>query len=244
MKKKNKLLAILSLVMVCMLTTVTVHAAVAYGSWSVLGRPIGSTLASYQGRSTIVTGTNYARGNTQIKTSKQVGAGEIGGIARLYNSSGSLVLGTGARYNTSATSEFWVETSVYNKGGVYYSQGILYQWDGGSNSSHSLSKTPNMNARSAEVEYEIKENENGETYGSALGQEKDPDLIAAIGTNGEEGYVKASDITPPADMSLEEALAYTSEAVTVPLYMSDGETEIGEFILEEPTCGYDLSETN
>ena len=45
-------------------------------------------------------------------------------------------------------------------------------------------------------------------------------------------------------MSLEEALAYTSEAVTVPLYMSDGETEIGEFILEEPTCGYDLSETN
>ncbi len=32
MKKKNKLLVILSLVMVCMLTTVIVHAAVAYGN--------------------------------------------------------------------------------------------------------------------------------------------------------------------------------------------------------------------
>lgn len=53
-------------------------------------------------------------------------------------------------------------------------------------------------------------NENGETFGSALSAETighEPDLIAAIGTNGVEGYVRSSDfdtgVTSP-----EEAIAY------------------------------------
>jgi hypothetical protein len=61
-------------------------------------------------------------------------------------------------------------------------------------------------------------NENGLTYGSGAGVDADnpgPDLVAAYGTNGRCGFVRAAD-------------RHTSRR-EVPLYAQDGVTVIGEY---------------
>ncbi|WP_062464406.1 hypothetical protein [Demequina soli] len=78
-------------------------------------------------------------------------------------------------------------------------------------------------------------NANGETYGTdAFGA--DPDLIAAIATNGSAGYIRREDLDAAtgADPSTpEEALArqeaHESGTTTIPVYELDGVTAIGEF---------------
>ena len=78
----------------------------------------------------------------------------------------------------------------------------------------------------------------GETFGSALGAEIDPDLILASGVDGVVGYVRAADLNGPDFSSPEEALRYQEEHGLlsgqdreVPLYDSDGKTVIGTFVL-------------
>lgn len=82
-------------------------------------------------------------------------------------------------------------------------------------------------------------NENGLSYGSGAGideHDPGPDLIAAIGTNGRCGFVRASDRDdePPADP--EEALAYMADldpdGRDIPLYAQDGVTVIGTFHID------------
>lgn len=83
-------------------------------------------------------------------------------------------------------------------------------------------------------------NENGQTYGIDNDTGKSPDLIAAIGENEVEGYVKQEDLLTEGDFinTLDEALDYDKKRAAlaeqgkyeaVPLYESDGETVIGEF---------------
>jgi hypothetical protein len=75
-------------------------------------------------------------------------------------------------------------------------------------------------------------NENGMTYGSGAGIDADdpgPDLVAAHGTNGRCGFVRAADRPRPA-RTLAQALASPSpDGRLVPLYAQDGATVIGEF---------------
>jgi hypothetical protein len=75
-------------------------------------------------------------------------------------------------------------------------------------------------------------NENGMTYGSGAGIDADdpgPDLVAAHGTNGRCGFVRAADRPRPA-RTLARALASPSpDGRLVPLYAQDGATVIGEF---------------
>lgn len=80
-------------------------------------------------------------------------------------------------------------------------------------------------------------NEFGETYGSALdakGQEKEPDLIKAIGVDGTIGYVRATDLIGKAPNSPEEALEQQAKATetVINLYKNDGRTIIGKFIMK------------
>ena len=117
-----------------------------------------------------------------------------------------------------------------------------------SNEKTVLSESQNNESTTYEV------NENGITYGrdnplaSAENQEQ-PQLIAAIGTNGEEGYVYAIDLEGEQPNSPEEALIYMKELNTsveeakeagykylryIPLYESDGVTVIGEFGISYP----------
>lgn len=90
-------------------------------------------------------------------------------------------------------------------------------------------------------------NELGLTYGSAvqaMSIEDEPDLIAAVGVDGTEGYVYKSDLDGDLPETPEEAIAYQAAIDekmagatpgtpvvmdVIPLYAADGVTVIGEF---------------
>lgn len=76
-------------------------------------------------------------------------------------------------------------------------------------------------------------NENGQTYG-VQNDHGTPDLVAAIATNGQAGYVYSSALQGPEFGSPEEALAWQrdhGEEQVLPVYEADGVTVIGEFII-------------
>lgn len=78
-------------------------------------------------------------------------------------------------------------------------------------------------------------NANGETYGTEA-FDAVPDLILAYATNGNEGYIRRSELedasgptpTSPAH-AVEIQEAREPGSVMIPVYESDGETVIGEF---------------
>jgi beta-lactamase regulating signal transducer with metallopeptidase domain len=89
-------------------------------------------------------------------------------------------------------------------------------------------------------------NEQGQTYGHAPYNPsvivQDPDLMAAIGINGVEGYVKATDLNGPSFSSPQEAIAYQEanrDGRSIPLYESDGTTVIGEFVIGNGSTSLD-----
>lgn len=107
----------------------------------------------------------------------------------------------------------------------------------------------NVNAdQSQNQSPQYKVNDSGQTYGSgiyAVSFETEPDLIAAVGTDGTEGYVYAKDLHKDMPQTPEEAVAQTNKlrksqslkrgsnetivVDTIPLYDVDGKTIIGEF---------------
>lgn len=61
----------------------------------------------------------------------------------------------------------------------------------------------------ADLDVTIRINFNGQTYGTALVEmygEECPDLISAVGENGVEGYILATDLDRNLCSTLEEAL--------------------------------------
>ena len=83
-------------------------------------------------------------------------------------------------------------------------------------------------------------NDRGQTYGSA-GAGAEPDLIAVVATNGRQGYVEADELADATGSGLnvtspEEALRWQAERagkpVVVAVYLSDGVTRIGEFVVQ------------
>lgn len=82
-------------------------------------------------------------------------------------------------------------------------------------------------------------NANGQTYGSLVGREESPDhpdLVAAYGNKGELGYVYYDDVVAPEPKSPAEAVALNVRAeqeVTVPLYASDGVTQIDTYTVNK-----------
>lgn len=92
--------------------------------------------------------------------------------------------------------------------------------------------------------YEIKENENGQTYGSELAAteyDNGPDLISVEMENGKTGYVYRDEFYDNANQpnNPEEAMAYMEMVEKnvkeygyyklIPAYEEDGKTEIGSF---------------
>lgn len=80
------------------------------------------------------------------------------------------------------------------------------------------------------LEFGYPVNENGETYGPDVQDLdiKEPDLLLATGTAGEDGYIRMSEITPNY-RTPEEALANNNRQYEVNLYLQDGKTIIGQF---------------
>lgn len=81
-------------------------------------------------------------------------------------------------------------------------------------------------------------NSQGETYGNTFGYKLagcEPDLLAAVGTNGERGYISMEERSVEGGGSLEEIAAYMNwkeenhvTGYTIPLYDKD-HNAIGEF---------------
>lgn len=104
----------------------------------------------------------------------------------------------------------------------------------------------------ASPQYEV--NARGITYGHvdpriSPALQEIPQLIAAIGIDGTEGYVYASDLDGEQPQNPEEAIKYMENLEievararaarsiyfrTIPLYASDGVTVIGEFAISYP----------
>ena len=96
------------------------------------------------------------------------------------------------------------------------------------------------------TDQDFKINQFGQTYGTIIQADQfgyEPDLIAAIGTNGEEGYIKYEDenIIPN---SPDEALALQEKYKNgryIPLYKKDGITQIGEFFIQPSSDDLEVS---
>jgi len=82
-----------------------------------------------------------------------------------------------------------------------------------------------------------KSNENGQTYGTimdATSMDTCADLLAAIGDDGTEGFILASDLRGKAADTPEEAIALNKEAWKsreIPLYAANGSEIIGTFTI-------------
>lgn len=79
-------------------------------------------------------------------------------------------------------------------------------------------------------------NQSGETYGPSIREwNQDPDLILATGNNNIVGYVKNEDLIGDLPSTPEEAIKKNSNnSYSIPLYLQDGKTIIGEFLVTSP----------
>ena len=82
-------------------------------------------------------------------------------------------------------------------------------------------------------------NDSGLTYGTpteTVSGYHEPDLIRVAATNGKNGYAYRADLEGPVPSSPAEALEWQAEqagkTTTIPVYQSDGVTQIGVFEIE------------
>ena len=82
-------------------------------------------------------------------------------------------------------------------------------------------------------------NASGMTYGSGLDAQSpqdEPDLIKVEATNGKVGYSLRTDLEGPEPKTPQEALriqaARAGTAQEIPVYLSDGITNVGVFVIE------------
>ena len=84
-------------------------------------------------------------------------------------------------------------------------------------------------------------NASGQTYGTMRAPlYEEPDLIAVMATNGKTGYCLKQDLQPPPPSTPEEAAEESARSVrgyTIPVYESDGVTQIGVFQVGGPGSG-------
>lgn len=93
-------------------------------------------------------------------------------------------------------------------------------------------------AAQAGVFHAFPKNQYGQTYGSELNAttpDTEPDLIAATGVGGVNGYLKRTDLEPdPFPKTPQDAIELTKKNLArgeyqIPLYAVDGKTIIGAF---------------
>ncbi|MFC6704335.1 hypothetical protein [Flexivirga alba] len=76
-------------------------------------------------------------------------------------------------------------------------------------------------------------NARGQTYGVTNDKGEDPDLIAAIATNGKQGYLYAAELNGAAPANPAQAQEWSKQdsgrTHSIPVYASDGTTKIGSF---------------
>lgn len=186
--------------------------------------------------------TLEAVANVKTSNGKNASSGYMGAQARLYTSNGTLHRSSSFVYNSSPAVNVIAYSSRTKSSGYFYAQSKIRLYNGDGYNTYTAKKSPNgtvSRARSSEVsatdDFTYSVNEFNETYGSGLMADiagEEPDLISAIGTNGEQGYVRSEDLMPECH-SIEDAmeaseLAYSNQYI--PLYNLNDEV-IGEFEL-------------
>ncbi|NBI09917.1 hypothetical protein D1641_07785 [Colidextribacter sp. OB.20] len=171
----------------------------------------------------------------------------IGVSAEIRNTSGKILISRPVKYNAAAESWIWQETSSARGEGTIYSTGKAYLSNGSQSVEYDLPRSANVSTGrwaaafqalaeetlTAEGTYPV--NAKGQTYGSAalskvVGYE--PDLLAAVGIDGVDGYILRTDVRPELN-TFEEICAYEKAMdartdCTIPLFDAEG-NEIGRF---------------
>ena len=161
--------------------------------------------------------------------------------ARLFKS-GVLCQAKVYEYNTTPTSSFTGATTNTCGSGSYNSHGFVAAFNsanGGYRETFTFPSNP-LNwtapgaaapqARSATV-VESGTNERGQSLGTADTTAELPDLVAAIATNGQTGYISSDALNEelPANPEQVAQTGRVQAPPTVPVFAKDGVTVIGEF---------------
>lgn len=101
----------------------------------------------------------------------------------------------------------------------------------GDSNNHTLPRIPSL---SEIQENGYPRNENGETYGPDLKNNVDsnPDLVLAENDEGIVGYIHESEIAGSSIRTPNEAANYTSHDHYINMYLDDGTTVIGQFLID------------
>ena len=186
------------------------------------------------------------RGSVYISVGnyKEVPGTYIGGLVRIYSSSGVLVMSGDWSYADAFPGDVagceWndyydpANTPQYS---YYYSKGRVKLYNGNGYNYYDCNATPDI-ASNANNMMTIQKNENGEIYGSEyflnqIGVE--PDLILTCGENGVEGFVRAEDLNYDPVETLQDVITYQETRAikrSIPLYAAVGETVIGSFTVD------------
>ena len=182
-------------------------------------------------------GQNYVTGWAYVKTSQSLSANTIGACGYLYNGAGLLLNSSDVVWNQSGEKDFGVGAgAVRNIGGTYYAGGRAYI--SGTHVNYQacaysptttcdlFDEDPLLDASSYSV------NDSGMTYGSMVSADSvgcAPDLVGAVATNGQEGYILYEQWDDALDRSAEGEMN-----ISIPVYDQGGSRQIGEFVLSDP----------
>ncbi len=171
---------------------------------------------------------------TQVNLKGTAAVGDMGAMARLYNSSGTLKVSSTWSYNTNTgTNKALLVYTGRNLGSeYYYGQGQARAYNGNGYNTYTTNRTPNCylgpilvkaplgqnldTLESLELDIDtidsslkaVRINDNGQTYGSSLFiPEQELDLIAAESIDGIEGYILNKDLNEEIPTTREEAIA-------------------------------------
>ena len=184
---------------------------------------------------------------TSMRASQEVGPGYFGSQPLMYLSNGVLIATGPWDYIPSYNDIYAIFSGAglsYYPYNLYYAVCNLHFFDTSIDGyrSYQSNRTPNFYcpslSRSVSMEedeqvFNINVNEHGMTYGSylAAGNSEAPDLIAAIATNGQAGYILRTDFEINNSLTLEQVQAGIDNVECyIPVYDSNGETVIGEFL--------------
>jgi len=219
--------------------------------------PAGGNGAGVQflNTSTIINSPNLtAQSKIYSVFGQQVAPGDIGVRARLFKS-GALCEAVGYKYSSTGTASLTLGTTATCGTGSYNSHGFTAVWDG-SKYREALTFPSNpldwtapaaRSATTSESETTTVEsgtNAAGQSFGpgdTAPSDAELPDLVAAIGTDGVQGYILKQDLdsgaTSPAEASklrkqnIDGTEVFGSAPKTVPVYAEDGTTQVSEFAI-------------
>ena len=180
---------------------------------------------------------------TRISCDTEPSPGDMGVYPMLQDEHYLIVLSPGRIYNTGSGRLLSAGSGYYNAtSGTYYSGG----GDSGMNDITGIMRglqiylspgwtVSSTRSASANAAYGI--NEQGQTYGTVTGTTPEalyPELVGAVGLDGTEGYVLASELRQEQPKTSEEAAALMTDpdyiqGRIINLYAADGVTVIGKF---------------